>query len=119
VSSLGSSELDGKMAQATNAHNTDSILGAETVLGQDCVDSGSRAEERGRISRVVSIRNGCNSLRVPDSTVGERTVVGIRETINLTLTAVLVEVYCRVSTMGNSKYIGSLPVQQLSQEPQI
>lgn len=62
MGSLGGSELDGKMAQATNTHDTDSILRPETVLGQDCVNSGSRAKQRGGISGVVSIGNGSNGL---------------------------------------------------------
>lgn len=87
------------MAQATNAHNTNSILRAKPILGQNCVDSCSRAEKRGGISGVVSIGNRSNGLGVPDSAVGEGAVVSVRETIDLALTAVLVKVCSRVSTV--------------------
>lgn len=54
-------------------------------------------EEEGNLQRssvggIITLRNKTNSLGVPDSAVGERTVVEVRETVDLAVTAVLVTV---------------------------
>lgn len=93
VASHGGSELDCKMAETTDAHDGDSLVGSDAVLGQDGPDGGSGAYERSGVLRLISVGNGDNGLGVPDGAVAEGTVIGVGKAIELTFSAVLIGIF--------------------------
>jgi hypothetical protein len=92
VGSHSSTELDSQVAETANSHNSNSLLRSHIVLGQDCEDGGSGAEQRRGVCGLVALGDVDNGLGIPHGAVGEGAVVVVGEAIDLALSAVLVAV---------------------------
>lgn len=83
-------ELDGDVAETTNAHDTNTFRRAHAVFGEDSPDGGTGAHEGSGVDGAQGFGDGVNAVGVPDGAVAEGAVVEVVEAILLDVTAVLV-----------------------------
>ena len=86
----GSCQLNGQVAQTTDAHDTDPVCGPEPVFGQTSPDCGTGAHQGRRVGGVIAVRDLEDVAGIPDDAVAEGTEVVVVESVFLLVGAVLI-----------------------------
>lgn len=90
VAAHGSGHLDGNVAQTTNAHDTNSVSGLDSVLVENGPDGGTSAHQWSGISGVNLIGDLEDTAGIENSSGREAASIEIGVTICNSLRAVLI-----------------------------
>lgn len=85
-----SRQLDGQVSQTADAHNTDTIRGADAILSQNGPNSGTSTHQGCRIAGVITIGNRHHTACVPNDSFTEGSKVMIVISIFFLVLTVLV-----------------------------
>ena len=86
----GGGKLDSQVAQATDAHDPDSIGRAYAIFYQGRPDCGSRAHQGRSISRIIAIWYFKETICVPYNAVAEGSEIVVLDAVFFLVLAVLI-----------------------------